>query len=446
MPEKLQFLFNPARYKVARGGRGSAKSWSFARALLVMGLPNPLRVLCARETQTSIRQSVHRLLRDQIALMELGDYYEVLEHEIRGKNGTLFNFTGLSTLTVDAIKSYENYSICWVEEGQTISRRSWTILIPTIRKAGSEIWISYNPELETDETHQRFTINPPPDCKNVEINWRDNPWFNKVLEQERIHCLETNPDDYDNIWEGKCKPAVSGAIYFKQIQECETNNRIRNLPHDPMLKTHIVLDLGWDDSLAIALVERNLSEIRVVEYIEVSHTTLEAISAELRTRPYQWGKVWLPHDGYSKTLNSGGKNTYDIMTGLGWDVAARSEIITMSIEEGIRQTRMVFSRMYFDAEKCHAAKAPEPGEHVKYTKLSNRLIECMKRYRRHINNQTETTSVPVKDIHAHGADCVRYIALNADSMDNEDAVMVDYTKGLNQSIRPGQQQSGWMNA
>jgi phage terminase large subunit len=444
IPEKLSFLFRPARYKVARGGRGSGKSWSFARALLIMGMANKHRVLCAREVQNSIKQSVHQLLKDQIQLLELGSFYEVKEHEIRGKNGTLFSFTGLSALTIDAIKSFENFSVCWVEEGQTISNRSWTILIPTIRAEGSEIWISYNPELETDETHQRFTINPPPDCINVEINWRDNPWFSDVLEKERLHCLETTPDDYDNIWEGKCRPAVEGAIYYKQVQEAETNRRICNIPHDPMLKTHIVLDLGWDDSLSTGLVQRHLSEIRVIEYIEVNHTKWDDWSAELRTRPYNWGKVWLPHDGFAKTLNSGGKNTYDIMTGLGWDVAAREEITTMSIEEGIRQTRLVFSRMYFDKEKCHATKAPESGDHVNHTKLSNRLIECLKRYRRYINRQTETTSVPVKDIYAHGADCVRYIALNADSMDNEDTDMVDFNQGLNRSISA--QEGGWMNA
>jgi phage terminase large subunit len=443
MPDKLSFLFRPGRYKVARGGRGSAKSWSFARALLILGIQNKLRVLCAREIQTSIRQSVHRLLQDQINLLKLDHLYDVFDQEIRGKNGTLFSFTGLSTLTVATIKSFEGYDMCWVEEGQVISKRSWDILIPTIRKDASEIWISYNPELETDETHQRFTISPPHGCVNVEINWRDNPWFSEVLEAERQHCKINNPDDYDNIWEGKCRPAVEGAIYFKQIQEAETNRRICNVPHDPMLKTHLVLDLGWEDSLAIGLVQKHVSEIRIIEYLEVSHTSLDTLSAELRTRPYQWGKVWLPHDGYAKSLNSGGKSTADIMESLGWEVAARNEIAEMSVEEGIRQARMTFARMYFDKEKCHALKAPESIEHIKHTKLSHRLIECLKRYRRHINIKTETTSVPVKDIHAHGADCLRYIAINSDRMDNEDTQQFSMPSS-NRAIRSNQ--SGWMQA
>jgi phage terminase large subunit len=418
LPKKLQFLFRPSRYKVARGGRGSAKSWSFARALLIKGATQRLRILCAREVQNSIRQSVHKLLSDQIKCLGLDRYYTVLNNSIRGINGTEFSFVGLSSLTVDTIKSFEGYDICWVEEGQTISKRSWDILIPTIRKEGSEIWISYNPDLETDETHQRFTLHPPPDTINVEINWRDNPWFSSVLESERLHCKETDPDNYDNIWEGKCRPAVEGAIYYKQIQEAETNGRICNIPYDPMLRVHVVLDLGWNDSLAAGLVQRHISEIRIIEYIEVSHTKLDDFSAELKTRKYNWGRVWLPHDGFSGGLNSGGKSTYDIMKSLGWDVAQREEITEMSIEEGIRATRLAFPRIYFDRDKCNAEKAPRTEGPVKHTNLSHRLIECLKRYRRHINRQTEAASTPVHDDYAHGADMLRYVALNADNMHN----------------------------
>jgi len=418
IPEKLQFLFRPARYKVARGGRGSAKSWSFARALLILGIKDRLRILCAREIQNSIKQSVHKLLTDQIQVLCLERYYTVLDNEIRGANGTEFAFVGLSSLTVDTIKSFEGYDICWVEEGQAISKRSWDILIPTIRKIGSEIWISYNPDLETDETHQRFTVHPPPDCVNVEVNWRDNPYFNDVLNAERLHCKEFDPDSYDNIWEGKCRPAVEGAIYHRQIQEAIENNRICNVPFDPMLLVHVVLDLGWDDSLACALVQRHTSEIRIIEYLEVSHTTLPALSVELKQRQYPWGQVWLPHDGFSASLNSGGRSTADILASLGWDVTPREMITELSVEDGIRETRIVFPRIYFDRAKCNAEVSPKQDGNVRHTPLSWRLIECLKRYRRHVNRQTETAGSPLKDIHAHGADCLRYVALNADNMES----------------------------
>jgi len=434
-PELLEFLFEPWRYKVARGGRGSAKSWSFARALLIQGASKKLRILCAREVQLSIKQSVHKLLKDQIVLLGLEYQYQVYETEIRGSNGTEFAFTGLSSLTVDTIKSFEGYDICWVEEGQVISKRSWEILIPTIRKDESEIWISYNPDLETDETHQRFTINRPDNCKNVLINWRDNPFFNQVLDQERLRCKLYSPDDYDNIWEGECRPAAEGAIYYKQIAEAERQGRIGVVPYDPMLRVHIVYDLGWEDSLGAALVQVKSSEIRLIEYIEANHTPHDIYAAELRKRPYNWGKVWLPHDGFAGSLKSNGKSDADILTALGWDVARRDEIVEMTIEAGIRNVMMTFPRLYFDKGKCDAPAIDSPfREHdedafktdgFSPTPLNNRLIEAVKRYRRQVNRLTEAVGSPVKDPNAHAADVLRYVCLNADQMTNE---RTGYTK------------------
>ena len=203
-PSKLQFLFEPHRLKAAYGGRGSGKSWSFARALLIQAANKPLRVLCAREIQKSIKQSVHTLLNDQIQALGLGAFYEVLEAEIRGLNGSSFSFTGLATNTVESIKSFEGCDIVWVEEAQTVSKKSWDILIPTIRKPDSEIWVSFNPNIDTDDTYQRFVVEPPESAHIVKINYNDNPWFPDVLEEERQHSLKTNPD-YNNIWEGECK-------------------------------------------------------------------------------------------------------------------------------------------------------------------------------------------------------------------------------------------------
>ena len=416
-PAKLQPLFKPHRYKVAWGGRGGTKSWGFARALLLLGARKKLRILCVREVQDSIKQSVHRLLKDQIQLLGLGAYYKVLDTAIRGINGAEIDFTGLSSLTVESIKSYEGYDICWVEEGQSISDPSWIILIPTIRKEGSEIWISLNPELETDPTYDRFILNPPPDTVHMQINWRDNPWFNEILEAERQHCKLTDPEGYKNIWEGKCKPAVAGAIYYKEVQDIEADRRILNIPYDPMLRVHVVFDLGFDDSLAVGLVQKNLSEIRIIKYLEYHQTTLDVMSADLKELRYNWGDVWLPHDGFNKTLNAGGKSTADILTRLGWSVKDKSEITIVGVEDGIRLARMALRRFYFDAQWTAAKFNPSPPKGQ--TVLTNRLIECLKRYRRKINKETGVAGSPVHSEHSHGADLVRYIALNADNMSNE---------------------------
>ena len=184
-PSKLKFLFEPHRYKVAYGGRGSGKSWSYARALLMMGAEKPLRVLCTREVQKSIKQSVHTLLKDQIQALGLGEFYEVVENAIRGKNGTEFNFAGLATNTVESIKSFEGVDIVWCEEAQNISKRSWDILIPTIRKPASEIWVTFNPYMDTDDTYKRFIINKPNNARIEKVNYTDNPFFPKVLDRKR---------------------------------------------------------------------------------------------------------------------------------------------------------------------------------------------------------------------------------------------------------------------
>ncbi len=406
-PAKLQFLFTPMRYKVARGGRGSAKSWSFARALLQLGVSKPLRILCTREVQNSIADSVHKLLSDQIQAMGYGAHYDVIKTAIVGRNGTSFMFAGLSDQTVESLKSYEGVDICWCEEAQAISAKSWKILIPTIRKdapegpfnLGSEIWVSYNPELETDETHQRFTVNPPEDCISVMVNYHDNPWFPRVLEKERLDCLKRYPADYPNIWEGKCKPAVQGAIYYDEVAKCEEEQRICNLPVDPMLKTHVVMDLGWNDSMSIAFVQRLRSEIRVVDYIEDDHRTLDSYSAEMKDKGYNWGKLYLPHDGKHKDIKTG-KSSGEIMEKMGWSVEYTDNI---SIEDGIRLTRMSFGQFYFAKDK------------------TKRLVECAKRYRRQINQTTQEASTPLHDEFSHGADNLRYIAINADKMKNEAA-------------------------
>ena len=167
-PDKLNVLFNPVecRYRILYGGRGGAKSWGIARALLIKGAKTALRVLCAREFMTSMKDSVHKLLCDQIIELGLISFYEITQASIRGKNGTEFSFVGLKNNTAN-VKSFEGVDICWVEEAQTVSSRSWNILIPTIRKQDSEIWVSFNPELESDDTYQRFVAYPRSEERRV---------------------------------------------------------------------------------------------------------------------------------------------------------------------------------------------------------------------------------------------------------------------------------------
>lgn len=414
-PKLADVLFKPKRYLFIRGGRGSAKSWSVARALIIKAFASPERILCTREIQKSIKQSVHQLLKDQIEALGLSGFFQILETEIRGLNGSAFYFSGLSDQTTDSIKSFEGCSVVWCEEAQTLSQRSWRILTPTIRKEGSEIWATYNPELETDETHQMAVIRPSPDTISIELNYMDNPWFPSVLDRERQQAqLTMKPDDYAHTWLGQCKPAVEGAIYFDAMSATQTAGRIREVPHDGALKTHVVFDLGMADSMTLILVQKVASEIRVIHYIEGNQRILADYSQELRAlrlddQPMNWGSVWLPHDGFHKRHQTG-KDDRQVMEGLGWSV---ERVPNTEVNTGIDRLREVFPRIYFNKAR------------------TERLVECLKRYRWNINSKTGQATQPLHDEFSHGADAARYLALVADSLTNDSNIAkpINYKPG-----------------
>lgn len=402
LPTKLERLWNPARYKVLYGGRGGTKSWGIARTLLLQGVQEPLRVLCARETQRSIRDSVHRLLADQIVELGLYSDYDIKQVEICGRNGTIFLFAGLSSLTVDSIKSFEGADRCWVEEGQTVTKRSWSILIPTIRKAGSEIWVSFNPDLDTDDTYVRFIENTPPGAVLIPISYKDNVWLSEELKMEMEHLRRTDPREYENVWEGKCRPAAQGAIYTPEMQALADSQRVCHLPIDPILKTHTVWDTGFNDKTAIILVQSNRSELRIVDYIEDSHRNIVDYGNQLKGMPLNWGTDYLPWDVADDRYKfTDPKNSPEsILRGMGRVV----QIVPKGdVEVGIKKARLIFPRCYFDKDK------------------TVRLRECLKRYKRVIPATTGgEPSAPLHDEFCHGADAFRYLSLVSGQLRNDD--------------------------
>lgn len=201
IPEAYRGLFNRSRYKVYYGGRGSARSWSFARALLIISLMKPTRILCAREFQTSIADSVHRLLSDQIQMLGLSHLFSITRREIISVNGSMFLFKGLHHNIVE-IKSLEGITIAWVEEAEKVSQQSWDILIPTIRDKDSEIWINFNPGDSRDPTYQNFVESAPDDAIVKHTTWRDNPFFPEALARERDRMWRVDPERAKHIWDG----------------------------------------------------------------------------------------------------------------------------------------------------------------------------------------------------------------------------------------------------
>ena len=204
LPPWASVFAAPARYKVAYGGRGSSKSWVFARMALIAAMQSKIRILCCRELQLSIRDSVLQLLREQIEICGLSEYFEVGANYLKcPASGSEFVFKGLRANSAE-VKSTEGIQICWVEEAQGVSEESWKFLIPTIRAPDSEIWVSFNPSMESDSTYQRFVVNPPDGAIVRLVNWQDNPWFPEVLRDEMEHMRRTDLDAYLHIWEGQC--------------------------------------------------------------------------------------------------------------------------------------------------------------------------------------------------------------------------------------------------
>jgi len=389
-PIKLEGLFKKSRYKVLYGGRGGAKSWGIARALLIKGAKDPIRILCAREFQTSIKDSVHKLLCDQIESLGLLSFYEITQTSIRGRNGTEFSFVGLKN-NVSNIKSYEGVDICWVEEAQTTSRLSWNILIPTIRKQGSEIWISFNPELETDETYQRFVANPPQDSITMKVNWSDNPWFPDTLKLEKDALKSRDEEAYNQVWEGLCRQTVNGAIFAKEMQNAEKDGRITRVPYDATKPVHAVFDLGWSDSTAIWFLQFVGMETRLIRYIEDSQKTISYYLATMQTYGYVYDTIWLPHDAENKTLAAAGRSIDDIVRASGYKTQIMPRV---PILDSINAARTIFPTCYFDRE--HTADG----------------LACLRHYRYEVDPDTgQFSRNPLHDHYSHGADAFRYIAL-----------------------------------
>ena len=389
-PIKLQCLFEKQRYKVLYGGRGGAKSWGVARALLILAAKSPTRVLCAREFMTSMKDSVHKLLSDQIQALGLLGFYEITQNSIRGKNGSEFSFVGLKN-NVANVKSYEGVDVCWVEEAQSVSRMSWDVLIPTIRKENSEIWITFNPHLETDETYQRFVLKPPENSIVVKVNWSDNPWFPDTLRDEKDALKNRDPQAYNVVWEGLCRQTVDGAVFAKEMQVAELDGRITKVNYDPTKPVHAIFDLGWSDATAIWFLQFVGMETRIIRYIEGNQQTMSEYLAKMQTFGYIYDTLWLPHDAENKTLAANGRSIEEIVRAAGY----KTKIIGKTpILDSINAARTIFRNCWFDRDNCHEG------------------LQCLRHYRYDVDPETKQFSkTPVHDQYSHGADAFRYIGL-----------------------------------
>lgn len=388
-PTALEFLFEPARYKVIFGGRGGAKSWGVARWLLIQGAAEPLRILCARELQKSISDSVHKLLSDQIADLGLDEFYTIQNTSITGANGTEFIFAGLRH-NVMSIKSMEGLDRVWVEEAQTVTKASWSVLIPTVRKDGSEIIVTFNPELDTDETYQRFVLKPPPGAIVRKIGWEDNPWFPDVLRAEKDDLELRDPDAALVVWGGHTRQVLDGAVYAHEIRNATKADRITRVPYDASKPVHTFWDLGWADSTSIWFAQVVGFETRVIDYYQNQQQPLAHYLQVIQERNYVLGTCWLPHDARAKQLGTG-RSVEELMRAAGRTVQI---VPGLSVEDGINAARTLFGNCWFDAERCADG------------------LNALRRYRYEVDPSTGLFArKPLHDEASHGADAFRYLSL-----------------------------------
>jgi phage terminase large subunit len=398
LPPKLVNLFDgEARYRVAFGGRGSGKTRSFALMSAVYGYRWGMsgkqgQILCAREHLNSLDESSLEEVKSAIRSVDwLDAYYEIGEKYIRSRDGRVsYVFAGLRR-NLDSIKSKARVILAWVDEAENVSEAAWQKLIPTIREEESEIWVTYNPESKHSAVHQRFRVSPSGDVKVCEINWRDNPWFPDVLNQERMNDQKLRPDVYDHVWEGAFLIHVEGAYYTVEMREANAEGRIGSAPYDRSVGVVTAWDLGVGDSTAIWFAQMVGPEVRLIDYYESSGVGLDHYVAILNSKGYNYTDHILPHDVRVRELGTG-KSRLETLDNLG--VRPITIAAQLNVDDGIQAVRSLLGRAWFDEEKCE------------------RGIDCLRQYRRDYDENNKSFKArPLHDWSSHGADAMRYLAI-----------------------------------
>ncbi len=355
VPRKFYPLLAPKRYKGAYGGRGGAKSHFFAERALKTCVSKTTRIVCIREVQDSIRDSVRQLLVDKIQKLGLGQLFTPLDTEIRGPNGSLIIFKGMQSYNAETIKSLEAYDIAWVEEAQTLSQRSLDMLRPTIRKEGSELWFSWNPRYKTDPVDKFFRTNPPAEAVSVMVNWRDNPWFPEVLRKDMERDFAVDPDKADHVWNG-AYGSSEGAILSRWVNEADREGRINNdVDYDPQgSPIEVSSDLGFRDTASWWYWQRKVGGFSLLKYDGDSGLDADDWIPRIRKNlnGLKLGKIWLPHDARAKTFQSKHTSVEKFLSAFGAD---KVDIVPQSSKlDQISAARKVIKRCEFNRNECDA--------------------------------------------------------------------------------------------
>lgn len=378
-------LLNPARYKGAHGGRGSGKSHFFAEHLIEDCLAEPgisgagMRAVCIREVQKTLKESSKRLIEDKLQAFGLteADGFKVFNEVIQTPGDGIITFTGMQDHNAESIKSLEGYRRAWVEEAQTMSARSLSLLRPTIRAEDSQLWFSWNPRRKADAVDAMLRgENLPTGACVVRANWSDNPKFPAVLEQERQDCLRTTPEQYDHIWEGGYATVLEGAYYAKCLAEAKQQGRIGRVAPDPLMTIRLYADIGGTgaraDAFSMWAAQFIGKEIRVLDYYEAVGQPLATHLAWMRERGYtpDRAQIWLPHDG----------STQDKVFDVSYESALKAAGYTVTVvpnqgkgaaKARIEAARRLFPAMWFNEERTAAGRDALGWYHEKKDEVRN---------------------------------------------------------------------------
>ena len=401
IPDKLVPVFSGEyRFRGAYGGRGSAKTRTFALMTAVKGYQFAEsgingQILCGREFMNSLSDSSFAEVKAAILDTPwLADYYDCGDRYIKTKNGrVVFTFAGLRR-SLDSIKSKSRILLAWIDEADPVTEEAWVKLIPTVREDDSEVWVTWNPERKNSATDLRFRKHADDDMIFAEVNWRDNPWFPKTLDKERRRDKAQRPEIYEHIWEGGYLDYVTGSYYSEQMRAAYDEGRVRKLPKLPGQPCATFWDIGSSDGCAIFVVQVVGKEIRVCDFYESWGKPYSHAVQWLQTKGYIYEEMFLPHDAsHERQGKSSNKSPQamlqELMPGLRWTIVPR----IADINWGIQQTRDVFPQLWFDAENCEAG------------------IEHIKSYRRKWSeNEKRWLSKPDKtEGHSEAADALRQL-------------------------------------
>lgn len=367
-------LLKPARYKGAWGGRGSGKSHFFAESLIEDSLLNKgLRGVCIREVQKTLKESSKRLIEDKLQSFGLNeaDGFKVFNEVVQTPGDGIITFQGMQDHNAESIKSLEGYHRAWVEEAQTLSARSLALLRPTIREEGSELWFSWNPRRKSDAVDLMLRGGElPTGAVVIRANWKDNPKFPAVLEQERLDCLRLQPEQYAHVWEGGYATVLEGAYYAKAIAEAREQGRIGVVGRDPLMSLRGFVDIGGTgaraDAFAMWVGQFVGQQIRVLDYYEAVGQPLATHLAWMRSRGYGPGKldIWLPHDGDTHD------KVYDVSYASAFREAGYTAEVVPNQGKGAAKARIeagrrLFPSMWFNETTCDAGLAALGWYHEK---------------------------------------------------------------------------------